>query len=102
MATKYYNTYEFKQAHNLSETDPVTSKILFEQYLEKYPKDYSTYPYYCSVLMVLGEFDAAEKILKFVKNKIREDKKFDNPHKIKIFEQRVFYCELKLMCYQKR
>lgn len=102
MSTKYYNTYEFKQAHNLSEIDPVTSKILFAQYLEKYPRDYSTYPYYCTLLMVLGEFDEAEKILKFAKEKVKQDKRFDNPYKIKIFEKKMFYCELKLMCYQKR
>ena len=90
MATKYFDTYEFMQAHNLSETDPLTSKVLFERYLEKYPDDYSTYPYYCSVLMVLGEFEAAEKILNFIKDKISHDKKFNDSKKIRIFENFTF------------
>jgi len=102
MATKYFDTYEFMQAHNLSETDPITSKVLFERYLEKYPDDYSTYPYYCSVLMVLGEFEAAEKILNFVKDRISCNKKFNDPKKIRIFEQNIYFCQVKLLCYQKR
>ena len=102
MSNKYFNTYEFKRAYNMLEIDPLTSKILFEEYLEKYPSDYSAYPFYCSVLMVLNEFDKAEKIFNFVKEKFKQDRRFNGSHKIEIFNQNMFFCEVKLLCYKKR
>ena len=61
MTTNFFNKWEFRQALNLAETNPVEAKTLYEEYLKKYPKDYSAYPYYCTVLVTLGEFAAAEK-----------------------------------------
>lgn len=102
MATKYFDAYEFKRALDISEIDPITARILFEEYLEKYPNDYATYPYYCSVLMVLNEFKKAEEILEVVKEKVKQDRHFNDSKKIEIFNQNLFFCQVKLLCYQKR
>ena len=102
MVAKYFNKWEFKQALDLSETDPSKARILYEEYIQKYPKDYSAYPFYCSILITFGEFETAEKLLNFVKEKARGDNSFNQFNKKEIFEQNVFFDEIKLLCYQKK
>ena len=63
MNKNHFNVWEFKQALELGETDPISARVLYEEYFKKYPKDYSGYPYYCSNLITLGELELAEKIL---------------------------------------
>lgn len=102
MKAKYFNEWEFKRAYDLRETDPLKSKLLYEEYIQKYPKDYSAYPFYSSNLIALGELEEAEKILTFAKEKARNDKSFNQFSKTEIFEQNLFFDEIKLMCYQKK
>ena len=103
MSNDYFNRYEFMQAQSLFDTNPLESKLRFEKYLQKYPKDYCTYPYYITVLITLGEFDAAEKVLNFIKNKYKKDGSFNTKSsKVKILTKNIFFNELKLLCYQEK
>ena len=102
MSKTYFNVWEFKQALNLAEMDPISARVLYEQYLEKYPKDYSAYPPYCCNLITLGELDLAEKILNYVTQQAKEDSSFKYRNKTEFFEQKLLFSKIKLLCYQKK
>jgi len=102
MEHKYYDRWEFKQALDLIEINPLESKRLFEIYLQKYPEDYSAYTYYCSALVCLGEFEEAKKVFDYVEKIFIKYKKFREPQKMKFFEQNILYNKIKLLIYEKR
>lgn len=101
MTDKYFDQWEFTNIHYLADINPLEAKLKFEEYLEKYPKDYSAYPYYASVLITLGEFRNAEKILNFVKTKYVDDNNFcKNSEKIEILKYNIIFTSLRLLSYQ--
>ena len=102
MNKNYFNIWEFKQALDLAETDPISARLLYEEYFKKYPKDYSGYPYYCSNLITLGELELAEKILDYVEKEYIKDNLFNKEEKIKKFEYNMFFTRTKLLSYQER
>lgn len=102
MEHKYYDKWEFIQALDLFENNPLESKRLFEIYLLKYPKDYSAYTYYCSTLVCLGEFEKAEKELNYVEKIFIHHKHFIDQQKIESFEQKILFIKIKLLTYTKR
>ena len=77
MTYKYFNRFECQQIIDLMNLDPYTSLELFEQYLNKYPNDYSAYLLYCSNLIIIGKLDEAEKVYNFF------EKKYDNDFNLK-------------------
>lgn len=102
MDHKYFDKWEFKQALDLIEINPLESKRLFEIYLEKYPEDYCCYTYYCSVLICLGEFEAAQKVFDYVEKIFITHKNFRSPQKMKFFEQNIKFNKIKLLIYNKK
>lgn len=103
MKAKYFNKWEFQQLLNLYETNPFEAKLKYEEYLDKYPKDYSAYSYYASLLIVLGEFDEAEKILDFVEFVSGRDSIFSkDPYKLMNFRRCVLSSRLRLLSYQEK
>ena len=105
MEQKYFNTWEFNRILSLIDTNPEQAKIKFEDYLQKYPKDYSAYPYYASVLITMREFDNAEKILKHLITIINDDKKINRlltPQKIEHIKHNFIYTKIKLLAYQEK
>ena len=54
MQTVYYDRWEFLQAYNLIHSNPIMSKKLFEEYIQKYPSDYSAQNYYVYLLNFLN------------------------------------------------
>ena len=103
MKAKYFNKWEFSQALSIMETNPTEAKLKYEEYLEKYPKDYSAYLYYVTVLIVLGEFTDAEKIINYVEELSDRDKIFnDSPNRVKRLKENILISRLKLLSYQER
>lgn len=101
MGTKYFNNWEFQQALSLSETNPFEAKVKFENYLTKYPEDYSAYPSYISCLITLGNFDEAKKKLDYIKNIQYVDNKFKlKLVKDKKLKTRFIFSYLQLLTYQ--
>ena len=84
------------------DTDPYGTIIRFEQYFEEYPKDYSVYPYYCSELIKIGEYEKAEKMLDKVDKEYKEDPKYISLDKRKIFEANLILSKIKLLFYTYR
>lgn len=102
MEHEYYDKYEFINALDTSESNPLEAKKLFEEYLEKYPEDYSAYTFYCSILVTLGQFKEAEKILDYIEKTAVKLKIFRQPEKVKLFKQSIIYAKVKLLQYEKR
>ena len=101
MKNKYFDRWEFKQANSIIETNPLEAKLKFEQYLEKYPEDYSTYYYYASVLIILGDLDVAEKVLNFVEEKANNNKEFTNDlKKVNILNYGILFNRLRILSYK--
>ena len=103
MATEYFNKIEFKHALSFVETNPSLARIKFEEYLKKYPKDYSAYTYYASVLITLKELDKAEYVLNSMDFLSRNDKNYANKlDKIHLNTINSISSRLRLLSYQEK
>lgn len=100
MEAKYFNKWEFKKALELVETDPIYARTLYEEYVKKYPKDYSAYLYYCILLIILGEFDLADKVLRYIQIELNTDKAFKQFSKVDDVKKSFVFTKLKLLSYQ--
>ena len=103
MEIKYFNKWEFQQALNLAETNPLEAKFKYEQYIKKYPKDYASYSYYAHVLITLGNFEQADKVLDYVENISIRDKFYINQlNKAKLLKNNILINKLRLLSYQEK
>ena len=101
--TNHFNTHEFKQALCAMWTNPLESKVRYEEYIKKYPSDYSAYVSYASTLIVLGHFEEAEEILDYVEAKYITNNKFlEFKDKVEFLENGIILNRLKLLSYQKK
>lgn len=97
----YFNIHEFNQAISLFETNPYEAKVRFEQYLEKYPKDYSAYNYYADVLITINAIDSAEKILNLVEELYNNDPNFKkDKYKYNLFKNRFDFERARIYSYK--
>lgn len=99
MKLRFFDKWEFKDALDGVEYDPIGTKMRLENYLLNYPKDYSAYPYYASVLIALRELDKAEDVLKKLREMVSNDSEYDN-NRINCLEKNILYSQIKLMSYQ--
>lgn len=97
---KYFDIFEFEQIINIMDQDPYTSLELFEQYLNKYPNDYSAYLLYCSNLIIIGKIDEAEKIYNYFEKKYKSDNSLMDTEKSKRIEESKVFTKIKLLSYQ--
>lgn len=103
MRASYYNEDEFNYANSLMSTNPVEAKTRFEEYLLKYPNDYSARIYYAYVLIVLRMLDEASLVIDKTEEDAFSDKKFNNPkmqRKIIILNEKITLAKIKLLFYQ--
>lgn len=100
MANKYFDIFEFQHIIKLMDADPYTSLGLFEQYLNKYPSDYSAYLLYCSNLIILGKINEAERVYKYFERKYNEDKSISGTKKHKRIKESQVFTKIKLLSYQ--
>lgn len=93
----FYDRWLSKQAIDQIKNNPFLAKETFEQYLIIYPRDFSTYPYYISLLITIGEFDKAQEVLDYIEKEFDENSKFlSNNIKFKIFKNNIIYSKCKL------
>lgn len=102
MNKNHFNVWEFKQVLDLAEKDPISARVLYEEYLKKYPDDYSAYTYYCSNLITLGELELAEKVLNYVEKEYVKKNSFNKKYRIEKFEYNLFFVRIKLLSYQEK
>lgn len=87
---------------SIASNDPYSGAIELKKYFDKYPLDYTSYPYYISVLIIIGNFELAKETIDYVQaiidsNVYRNDKRRD-----KIIKYSLLYSKFKLLCYEKK
>lgn len=97
MQELYYDRWEFLQAYDLIHNDPIRSKLLFEEYIKKYPDDYSAQNYYVYLLIILGNIDEASDFLNNMEQAMYYNSKFCNYFdKIKFVNKGIFLNKIRL------
>lgn len=95
---EHYNLLLFNKALKVINRDPYEAKILFEDYIQKYPDDYLALSIYVSVLITLKEFTHAKDLLGFL------DKKIINENEQVILEhadmKNIDFSRIRLMSFQ--
>lgn len=100
---KFYDEWEFKRAHSYRTTDPYEAVAKFEEYISKYPEDYSSYIYYASNLITIGKLDEAEEVLNQVERMVKDDSKFsNNEYKLQGINFDIVFSRLRLLSYRER
>ena len=100
---KYFNKFETNKIINIMNEDPKTAKVMFEEYLERYPKDYCAHIFYASTLITLGNFEDASKILNNVETLANNDINLtDSSERKKLFERDLLFTKLRLLSYQEK
>ena len=96
----YFNKEEFNNALSFYETNPLLCKEKFEEYFLKYPKDYSAYSYYISVLINLGLFQEAHKLINELEKVINNNNVIHDVQKIIFIRNNLVFTKTKLLCYE--
>ena len=100
---RYFNTHYFDKIKKIINTDPLKAKKEFEEYMMKYPLDYSAQTIYVSVLIRLQQFELAEKMLEEIELRMEKDGNFKTYYEKKdLDETSVVFCRSALLCYQQR
>ena len=103
MNNKFFDKWEFDRALDIADLNPLESKLRFEEYLRKYPKDYSAYTYYIYVLIILGKFDEAERVLNFINTEYKKDSQFNiDSSRVKLLKKNILFSTMKLLSYQEK
>lgn len=103
MHNNYFDKWRFNKILEKVDKDPYQAKILFENYLDEYPKDYSAYSFYASCLITLGLFEEAEKVIDNIENVYKYDNKYlsgTNSDKVITLIRNIIYAKIKLLCRQ--
>ena len=99
----YFNKYEFEKVKKIAEMDPNMGLIAYQNYIEKYPQDYSSYLYYISFLIMLGHFEEAEKLLNVAKALYFTASLYQkNEEKARLQNYNIHFCTIKLLAYQNK
>lgn len=105
MRNKFYDEWRFNIILKKVESDPRQAKVLFENYFNDFPKDYSAYSFYASCLITLGLYDEASIVLDSLDDAYKNDNKFfisNNSEKINFLNCNIIYAKLRLLCRQKK
>lgn len=103
MEAKYFNKWEFDQAHNSIKTNPLKAKFAFEEYIRKYPKDYHAYPYYIYTLIIIGESEKAKEILEYAETiGITDSHFFNESQKFTAFKKAMITSRLRVLASQEK
>ena len=99
----YFNTLEFKKALSLMGKDPKEAKARYEEYIMKYPNDYSAYIKYASVLIRLGDSKKAAEVLNYVEKTYINDEIFlKEKEKVEYVDTNLVINRLKILSYEER
>lgn len=102
MAYKYYDDWEFKKIMATSGNNPYRAAIELKEYLEKYPLDYTTYPYYISILIIIGQFNAARENLDYIETILESGVYKNDAKRNDILKYSILYSKFKLLCCEEK
>ena len=97
----YFNALEFRKIIEVADVNPFLAKELYERYLDKYPKDYTSYSYYAGILITLGELDKAEEVLNKLNILIsKEENVLERYNRLKKIKENISFVTLKYLIYK--
>lgn len=100
MDNKYFDTWEFRKAISFFDTNPIEANKKLEEYLKKYPKDYSAASYYGSNLITLGQFEKGYKFLLKIEKDASKDPQFQTQRSKKdALRRNLVYGKLRYFAY---
>lgn len=100
MNNKYFDTWEFKKALANLDFNPFESVVKLENYLSKYPKDYSMRAYYSYSLITVGEFNKARKILEQLEKEAFKDPQFvRQTDKVESLRKNIIFNKMRFLSY---
>ena len=100
---QYWSTVERHKIDYLRNTNPYQARVMYENYIKKYPRDYEAIFLYASVLITLKELDLAYEIIKMTKEKYREDENLKDSHHIKdLLDHSCFVAEARCLSYMNK
>ena len=101
MSNPVFNTHEFLHALSFANVDLIESKCRFQEYIEKYPKDYTAYTHLAVILVMLRELDMAQDILELVSLLVLNNNSFrENAYLYNRYIGNYNFARIKLLCYQ--
>ena len=102
MKNKYYDNDGFKKIMALVDINPYKAISKLKEYFNNYPLDYSSYPYYISLLILIGEFNLAEEKINYIQNIFTSGIYKNDERRSAILKHSILYAKLKLLCYQEK
>ncbi len=100
MNNKYYDTWEFKQALAKLDVNPFDSVSKLEEYLKKYPRDYSMHAYYAYSLITIGELSRARKTLDYLEREAFKDFHFmKQKDKVEALRRNIIFNKIRFLSY---
>ena len=100
MKNNFYNAVEFKNAISNIRNNPWTAKVLLENYISKYPKDYSGRIYYIDDLITLNMIDDAVEYMNDLIDEVNGNNQFLKSEKYEIFASKLFPNMIKILAAQ--
>ena len=98
---KYFNSYELDKIKQLGDKFGYEARKDYEEYFLKYPKDYTSYPFFASFLIKYRKLDDAEKILDYGFNLADMDSRFKaNKEKYEYLKKHYILYKLKILFYR--
>lgn len=100
MSNKYFDEWEFRQALDQLDSNPYDSAIRLEQYVSKYPKDYSMHAYYAYSLITIGQHDKAKAVLDNLEKEAFVDGNFlKQKRKVELVKRNIIFSRIRLLSY---
>lgn len=98
---KKYDIDEFDRIKNLISTNLISAKKKIEDYLKKYPMDYTAYNYYALILIELGLIDDAIKITDYSLNLVNSDNNYKKEDRDYFMHHNILN-NIRILSFQKR
>lgn len=102
MEYKYYNDSEYKKAMATIKNNPYKGVKELKNYLDKYHLDYTSYPYYITTLITIGEFEEAKKSIEYIESILNSGVYKDDKRRNNILISSILFSKFKLLCCEKR
>lgn len=100
---QFWNTVDRHKIDCIKKTNPEQARMMYEDYIKKYPKDYEAKFLYASVLINLKELDFAYDIIKDTKSQYEDDINLKNSHHVKkIIDGSAFIAETRCLAYMNK
>ena len=103
MKKTFFDAWELNQAMDLMDQNPLIANYKLQEYIKKYPKDYSAKICYIATLISLRNLTEAEKELEDLESLLKQDEYLKNKVRKKTkIKLNIISSRLRLLSYQEK